>query len=78
MLSFRGFLLTSLLQRGRPAQSSPPDCFALKIGERVRGDAGEGVVVGARCSPANQLTQYWMQKPNGERFWAAVQELKRQ
>jgi hypothetical protein len=72
------FVLTSLLQHGKPAQSSPPDCFALKIGEPVRGDAGEGVVVGARCSPANRLTQYWVGKPNGERFWAAVQELKPQ
>ena len=70
------FLLTFLLQRGRPAQSSPPDCFALKIGARVRGDAGEGVVVGARCSPTNQLTQYGVGKPSGERFWAPVQELK--
>jgi hypothetical protein len=72
------FLLTSLLQRGKPAKSSPPDCFALKTGERVRGDAGEGLVVGARCSPANQLTQYWVGKPSGERFWAAVQDLKPQ
>lgn len=70
------FLLTSLLQPGSPTQSSPPDCFALKIGTRVHGDAGEGTVVGARCSPANQLTQYWIRKPNGERFWATLQELK--
>jgi hypothetical protein len=70
------FLRTSLIQPGRPAQSSPPDCFALRIGESVRGAAGEGVVVGARCSPANQFTQYWVRKPNGERFWATLQELK--
>lgn len=70
------FVLTSLLRHGKPAESSPPDCFALKIGERVRGEAGEGVIVGARCSPANQLTQYWVGKPNGERFWAPIQELK--
>ncbi len=70
------FLLTSLLQPGRPAQSSPPDCFALKIGARVHGDRGEGSVVAARCSPANQFTQYWVRKPNGERFWATLQELK--
>jgi hypothetical protein len=69
-------LLTSLLQPGSPTQSSPPDCFVLKIGTRVHGDAGEGTVVGARCSPANQLTQYWVRKPNGERFWATAQELK--
>ena len=60
-----------------PTQSSPPDCFVLKIGTRVHGDAGEGTVVGARCSPANQFTQYWIRKPNGERFWATSQELKR-
>jgi hypothetical protein len=70
------FLLRSLLQPGRPTSSSPPDCFALRIGAQVRGDAGEGIVVGARCSPANQLTQYWVQKPSGERFWATLQELK--
>jgi len=70
------FLLTSLLQPGSPTQSSPPDCFVLKIGTRVHSDAGEGTVVGARCSPANQLTQYWVRKPNGERFWATAQELK--
>jgi hypothetical protein len=70
------FLLTSLLQPGTPTQSSPPDCFAWEIGTRVRGDAGEGAVIGARCSPANQLTQYWVRRPNGERFWATFQELK--
>jgi hypothetical protein len=57
------FELTFLLAPGRPTSSSPPDCFGLKIGAQVRGDAGEGIVVGARCSPANQLTQYWIRKP---------------
>jgi hypothetical protein len=70
------FLLTSLLQPGVPAQSSPSDCFALKVGQQVQGDLGEGVVVGARCSPANQFTQYWVQKYNGERFWATREDLK--
>jgi len=70
------FLLTSLLLPGRPTLSSPPDCFALKINAKVRGDAGEGLVVGARCSPSNQITQYWVQKSNGDRFWATSQELK--
>src|SRR5262245_1355808 len=70
-LSDKGtFLLTSLLEQGTPTQSSPPDCFAWKIGTRVRGDAGEGTVIGARCSPANQTTQYWVLRANGERFWA--------
>jgi hypothetical protein len=70
------FLLEYLLVPGTPTQSSPSDCFAWKIGTRVHGDAGEGVVIGARCSPANQLTQYSVRKPNGERFWATFQELK--
>ena len=70
------FVLKSLLGPGTPAQSIPPNCFALKIGEQVQGDRGEGAVVAARCSPANQLTQYWIQKNNGERFWARREELK--
>jgi len=70
------FVLTSLLQPGRPASSSPPDCFALKIGAQVQGDEVAGTVVGARCSPANQLTQYWVRKANGERFWATREQLK--
>ena len=69
------FSLTSLLLPGRPVSSSPPDCFGLKINDTVRGDAGEGSVVGARCSPSNQITQYWVQQPNGERFWATLQQL---
>ena len=72
------FSLTSLLLPGRPTSSSPPDCFALKINARVRGELGEGLVVGARCSPSNQITQYWVQKSNGERFWATLQELQAQ
>jgi len=70
------FLLTSLLLPGSPTSSSPADCFALKINAKVRGEAGAGIVVGARCSPSNQITQYWVQKANGERFWASFQELK--
>jgi hypothetical protein len=67
---------TSLLKPGVPASSSPPDCFALKIGAHVRGERGEGIVVGALCSPANQFTQYWIQQPDSERFWATRQDLK--
>jgi hypothetical protein len=55
------FLLTSLLLPGRSTSSSPPDCFALKINAKVGGEAGEGIVVGARCSPSNRITQYWVQ-----------------
>jgi quercetin dioxygenase-like cupin family protein len=71
------FLLTSLLQPGTPIDSSPPDCFALMVGMHVKGGMGEGVVVGARCSPANHITQYWIETTNGGRFWATLQELKR-
>lgn len=69
-------LLTYLLRPGTPTQSVPPDCFAWKIGTRARGDMGEGTVIGARCSPANHLTQYWLRGANGEQFWAPFQELK--
>jgi len=71
------FSLTSLLLPGRPTSSSPPDCFTLKVNDKVHGDAGEGSVVGARCSPSNQITQYWVQESNGERFWATLQQLKK-
>jgi len=75
-LTEKGVLLKpSLLKPGVPASSSPPDCFRLKIGTHVRGERGEGVVVGALCSPANQFTQYWIQQPNGERYWATFQDL---
>jgi hypothetical protein len=70
------FSLTSLLLPGVPTSSGPSDCFALKVNNQMRGDAGEGRVVGARCSPSNQITQYWIQKPNGQRFWATLQQLK--
>lgn len=70
------FSLTSLLLPGTPTSSSPPDCFALKVNAEVRGESGEGIVVGARCSPSNRITQYWVQKANGERFWTTLQELK--
>lgn len=66
----------SLIKPGVATSSSPPDCFKLKIGVRVKADRGEGTVVGALCSPANLFTQYWIQKPSGERFWATLQDLK--
>ena len=47
------FFLTSLLLPGRPTSSNPPDCFFLNVNDQVRGDAGEGRVVGARCSPTD-------------------------
>jgi len=71
-------LLTSLLLPGTPTTSNPPDCFPLKMNTRVKGERGEGVIIGARCSPYNQMTQYWVRKANGERFWALVTDLKPQ
>jgi hypothetical protein len=68
----------SLLKPGVPTSSSPPECFKMRIGERVAGELGEGIVVGALCSPANQFTQYWIQKSSGQRFWSTLQDLKRQ
>jgi hypothetical protein len=70
------FLLTSLFKPGTPANSSPPDCFSLKVGARVKIAEAEGVIVGARCSPANHVTQYWIEKTNGDRFWATLEQLK--
>jgi hypothetical protein len=66
----------SLVRPGVPTSSSPPNCFTLKIGAHVRGARGEGIVVGALCSPANHFTQYWIQQSSSERFWATLQELK--
>ena len=67
----------SLLQPGKPTPAFPADCFALKIGARVRGPRGEGTVIGAQCSPANQFTQYRVQRADGVRLWAVLTELKR-
>ena len=58
-------------------QNWPQKCFALKLGDHARGPLGEGTVVGAQCSPANDLTQYWIRKANGERFWATQEEVKK-
>jgi len=74
-LTDKGVLLeTSAAEPGRPTPTSPPGCFVLKLGTRVRGSYGEGVVVGAQCTPG-QLTQYRVGKPDGERFWAQRDEL---
>jgi len=59
---------------GRPA-SAPKDCFVLKVGTHVRGSYGEGVVIGAQCTPG-ELTQYRIQKADGKRFWAQAGELE--
>jgi hypothetical protein len=59
---------------GRPVPTSPEGCFVLKLATPVRGSYGEGVVVGAQCTPG-QLTQYRVEKPDGELFWAQRDEL---
>jgi len=64
----------SSTQPGRLTSTSPPDCFLLKLGTHVRGSYGEGVVVAAQCTPG-QLTQYRIEKPDGEHFWAQRDEL---
>jgi hypothetical protein len=74
-LTDKGVLLeTSAAEPGRPVPTSPPGCFVLKLGERVRASYGEGIVVAAQCTPG-QLTQYRVEKQNGERFWAQRDEL---
>ena len=70
------FSLTSLLLPGNAVSSYPPKCFSLRINARVSGVPGKGRVVGARCSPTNQITEYWVQKSNGQRFWATFQQLR--
>jgi hypothetical protein len=74
-LTDKGVLLnTSAAEPGRSTSTSPPDCFALKLGARVRGSYGEGIVVAAQCTPG-QLTQYRVERSDGERFWAQRDEL---
>lgn len=74
-LTDKGVLLkTAAGDPGRPVSTSPDDCFVLKLGTPVRGSHGEGVVVGAQCTPG-QLTQYRVEKSDGELFWAQRDEL---
>jgi hypothetical protein len=77
-LTDKGVLMkTGAEDPGRPAPMSPDGCFALKLGSSVRSGYGEGVVVGAQCTPG-ELTQYRVEKPDGERFWAQRDELNAQ
>jgi hypothetical protein len=74
-LTDKGVLLkASATDPGRPIPMTPDGCFALKLGTSVRGSYGEGVVVGAQCTPG-ELTQYRIEEPGGERFWAQRDEL---
>jgi hypothetical protein len=75
-LTDHGVLLsTSAAEPGRPTATVPSDCFELKLGTRARGMSGEGLIIGAQCTPG-QLTQYRIQKPDGERFWVLREELR--
>jgi hypothetical protein len=74
-LTDKGVLLKTIVTE--PAQStstSPPGCFTLKLGTKVRGSYGEGVVIAAQCTPG-QLTQYRIEIPDGDHFWAQRDEL---
>ena len=75
-LTDQGVLLsTSASEPGRPTSTIPSACFEWKLGTRARGMLGEGLIIGAQCTPG-QLTQYRIQKPDGERFWGTREELK--
>jgi quercetin dioxygenase-like cupin family protein len=65
---------TSAGDPGRLEKTSPERCFALKMGAHVRGPHGEGVIVGAQCTP-DELTQYRVEKKDGILFWAQRDEL---
>jgi hypothetical protein len=54
---------------GRPVSTSPKDCFVFKLGTHVQGGKGDAVIVGAQCTPG-QLTQYRVERQDGELFWA--------
>ena len=60
---------------GRAVSTAPPNCFSLTLGTRVHGSYGEGVVIGAQCTP-EELTQYRIEKQDGQHFWAQRDELK--
>lgn len=75
-LTDKGVLLkASAGDAGRLTTTTPDGCFALKLRTAVRSNYGEGVVVGAQCTPG-QLTQYRIQTADGERFWAQRDELE--
>lgn len=69
------FLETSAIEPGHATPTSPTDCFALSLGTRVRGSYGDGVVVEAQCTPG-QLTQYRVEKPNSDYYWAQRDEIE--
>ncbi len=62
-------------QLGEEVTERMATCFAFKVGDKVRRPTSAGTVVGAKCSPANQFTQYWVETDNGDRFWATADQL---
>src|SRR5262249_29607989 len=68
-LSDRGVLVRATAEEPRRSVDAPKDCFALQLGTSVRAGFGTGVIVGAQCT-RGELTQYRVQKKDGERFWA--------
>lgn len=71
-LTDKGVLMkTTAVDPGRLTTTSPDGCFVLKLGTSVRSSYGEGVVVGAQCTPG-ELTQYRIEKPDGERFGSSA------
>ncbi len=71
----KGVLLkTTAGDPGRLVPTNPEGCFVVKVGARVRGEHGEGVIVGAQCTPG-QLTQYRVEKSDGDLFWAEREQL---
>ena len=75
-LTDKGVLMkTGAEDTGYATPTIPNGCFPLKLGTTVRSSYGAGVVIGAQCTPG-ELTQYRIEKPDGERFWAQREELK--
>ncbi len=74
-LTDKGILLQTFANElGHPTPTSPSGCFVFKLGDRVRGSSSEGIVVEAQCTPG-QLTQYRVERPFGEHFWAQRDQL---
>jgi hypothetical protein len=77
-LTEKGVLLQAFANApGHPAPTSPHGCFVFKVGDRVRGSSSAGIVVEAQCTPG-QLTQYRVEGPFGDHFWAQRDELNKQ
>ena len=67
---------TSFTRLGETAPAEASARFALAWGANVRGEYGEGVVVGATCSSADSFTQYCVETASGAQFWTSDEELR--